>query len=380
MGPREDRRPRRQVWPRRCPRRRGSPAPSGQARERPEEALQPPARASVRSPRRPGARTASCTASSASPASTLRGRGGATRGAARPEPCASSPACPIPRRRTTACRTEAELAAAGLRVRTRRPRRLGDAGPAGAPQRPDPGDVAGAGRRRACAAGPTRVRAPARRGRVVLGGPRPAHVHRRTGCPASPACAELAALPESALDAVIDGLPAGVHLVATTRRRQRRRRARAMRSAPGSSWPWPATCAWSPTTRGSPCARPASGSCPTSAAPSRWSRPSATPRALEMCVTGRWVGAEEAVRLGLAQLAVPRAELDAATDDLVAALLGAPAGAVRRPRRCCGRPATPPPTPSWLPSAPLRSSRLRALAGRAEARRTGPLSRPRGKG
>jgi enoyl-CoA hydratase/carnithine racemase len=52
-------------------------------------------------------------------------------------------------------------------------------------------------------------------------------------------------------------------------------------------------------------------------------------RALEICVTGRWVGAQEAVRIGLAALAVPAADLDTATDDLVAALLAAPADAVR---------------------------------------------------
>lgn len=52
-------------------------------------------------------------------------------------------------------------------------------------------------------------------------------------------------------------------------------------------------------------------------------------RALEICVTGRWVGAEEAVALGLASLAVPRAELDDAVRDLAAAVLAAPAGAVR---------------------------------------------------
>ena len=51
-------------------------------------------------------------------------------------------------------------------------------------------------------------------------------------------------------------------------------------------------------------------------------------RALELCVTGRRVGAEEALRLGLAPLVVPRAELDAATRDLVAALLAAPRDAV----------------------------------------------------
>lgn len=52
-------------------------------------------------------------------------------------------------------------------------------------------------------------------------------------------------------------------------------------------------------------------------------------RALEICVTGRRVGAAEAARLGLATLVVPRAELESATADLVAALLAAPPGAVR---------------------------------------------------
>jgi enoyl-CoA hydratase/carnithine racemase len=41
------------------------------------------------------------------------------------------------------------------------------------------------------------------------------------------------------------------------------------------------------------------------------------------------VGAREAVDLGLAIAAVPEDELEAAVDDLVAALLSAPAGALR---------------------------------------------------
>jgi enoyl-CoA hydratase/carnithine racemase len=53
------------------------------------------------------------------------------------------------------------------------------------------------------------------------------------------------------------------------------------------------------------------------------------PRALEICATGRWVAAEEAARLGLAELVVPRAQLDDAVADLVAALVAAPVGAVR---------------------------------------------------
>lgn len=52
-------------------------------------------------------------------------------------------------------------------------------------------------------------------------------------------------------------------------------------------------------------------------------------RALEVCVTGRWIGAEEAVRCGLASLSVARDHLDAAVADLVAALTAPDAGAVR---------------------------------------------------
>ncbi|WP_380168188.1 enoyl-CoA hydratase/isomerase family protein [Jannaschia sp. R86511] len=49
--------------------------------------------------------------------------------------------------------------------------------------------------------------------------------------------------------------------------------------------------------------------------------------AIEICLTGRPVGAEEAVRLGLARARVPEAELEQATDDLVQAVLAAPAAA-----------------------------------------------------
>jgi enoyl-CoA hydratase/carnithine racemase len=45
------------------------------------------------------------------------------------------------------------------------------------------------------------------------------------------------------------------------------------------------------------------------------------PRSLELCLTGRTVGAAEAARLRLAELVVPGAELDGAVSDLVAALL-----------------------------------------------------------
>jgi enoyl-CoA hydratase/carnithine racemase len=51
-------------------------------------------------------------------------------------------------------------------------------------------------------------------------------------------------------------------------------------------------------------------------------------RALEICVTGRYVEADEAERTGLANLVVPGPELDAAVADLTAALLAAPREAV----------------------------------------------------
>ncbi|MFF9122246.1 enoyl-CoA hydratase/isomerase family protein [Streptomyces sp. NPDC014889] len=51
-------------------------------------------------------------------------------------------------------------------------------------------------------------------------------------------------------------------------------------------------------------------------------------RALEICLTGRYVGAAEAVNTGLANLAVPADQLDATVRDLAAALLAAPRDAV----------------------------------------------------
>lgn len=53
------------------------------------------------------------------------------------------------------------------------------------------------------------------------------------------------------------------------------------------------------------------------------------PRALELCLTGRSVGAQEARELRLAELVVPGEELDAAVADLVAGLLATGAAAAR---------------------------------------------------
>ncbi|MES5822665.1 enoyl-CoA hydratase/isomerase family protein [Streptomyces sp. RG80] len=51
-------------------------------------------------------------------------------------------------------------------------------------------------------------------------------------------------------------------------------------------------------------------------------------RALEICATGRFVLAEEAVNTGLANIAVPLDQLDGAVQDLAGALLAAPRDAV----------------------------------------------------
>jgi enoyl-CoA hydratase/carnithine racemase len=52
-------------------------------------------------------------------------------------------------------------------------------------------------------------------------------------------------------------------------------------------------------------------------------------KALEICLTGRFVGAAEAVASGLALVAVPVEELESTTSDLIAAILAAPEAAAR---------------------------------------------------
>jgi enoyl-CoA hydratase/carnithine racemase len=53
------------------------------------------------------------------------------------------------------------------------------------------------------------------------------------------------------------------------------------------------------------------------------------PRATELCLTARTVDAAEAAELRLAELVVPRGDLDGAVSDLVAALLSTDAAAAR---------------------------------------------------
>lgn len=85
-------------------------------------------------------------------------------------------------------------------------------------------------------------------------------------------------------------------------------------------------------------------------------------RALEICLTGRRVPASEALQLGLATAVVPRAELDAAVDDLVAALLAVPVAAARETKAllCSAAGAEPAAALAAERGAQLRL--LRALA------------------
>jgi enoyl-CoA hydratase/carnithine racemase len=77
------------------------------------------------------------------------------------------------------------------------------------------------------------------------------------------------------------------------------------------------------------------------------------PRALELCLTTRTVFAEEAARLGLAELVVPPDELGKAVDDLVAAILAI-------------RPGTAAATKRLLRAAPGNTLEEQAAAERRE--------------
>ncbi|MFI5534657.1 enoyl-CoA hydratase/isomerase family protein [Kitasatospora sp. NPDC051853] len=86
-------------------------------------------------------------------------------------------------------------------------------------------------------------------------------------------------------------------------------------------------------------------------------------RALEICATGRQVGAEEAVATGLANLAVPAAELDAAARDLAAALLAAPRSAVIETKALLQGAATRTYDEQRTAERAAQARRLRDLAG-----------------
>ena len=82
-------------------------------------------------------------------------------------------------------------------------------------------------------------------------------------------------------------------------------------------------------------------------------------RALEICVTGRRVGAREAFDIGLCNVVVPGDDLDGAVADLVAALLAAPRDAAVETK------------------ALLRGARTRTLAEQRAAEREAQLRRLR---
>ncbi|NBM14802.1 enoyl-CoA hydratase/isomerase family protein [Streptomyces sp. GC420] len=89
-------------------------------------------------------------------------------------------------------------------------------------------------------------------------------------------------------------------------------------------------------------------------------------RALEICATGRFVHAEEAGRTGLANLVVPAAELDAATQDLAAALLAAPRDAVIETKALLREAASRTYDEQRAAERAAQGRRLRDLAGLAD--------------
>jgi enoyl-CoA hydratase/carnithine racemase len=91
------------------------------------------------------------------------------------------------------------------------------------------------------------------------------------------------------------------------------------------------------------------------------------PRALELCLTARTVGAAEARELRLAESVVPRAELDATVSDLAAALLATDAATARAVKallaRAAGRTIEEQAEAERLMQGDLQRSRLPAAGG-----------------
>lgn len=87
--------------------------------------------------------------------------------------------------------------------------------------------------------------------------------------------------------------------------------------------------------------------------------------AVELCLTGRRIGGQEALRLGLAQLVVPRADLDAAVHDLLAAVLASPAGATAATLDLVRGAGTRAADDQLAAERAAQTGRLRALADQA---------------
>jgi enoyl-CoA hydratase/carnithine racemase len=86
-------------------------------------------------------------------------------------------------------------------------------------------------------------------------------------------------------------------------------------------------------------------------------------RAVELCLTGRAVGAAEALALGLATSAVPADRLDAAVAELVTALLAPDAGAARETVALLRSAVRNGPAAQDAAERAAQVRRLRALAG-----------------
>lgn len=86
-------------------------------------------------------------------------------------------------------------------------------------------------------------------------------------------------------------------------------------------------------------------------------------RALDICLTGRRLGAAEADRIGLASRVVPRADLEAAVAELVAALLAPPRDAVVETKALLTGAARRSPADQQAAERAAQRRRLRDLAG-----------------
>lgn len=93
-------------------------------------------------------------------------------------------------------------------------------------------------------------------------------------------------------------------------------------------------------------------------------------RALEICITGRRVGAPEAVRIGLALVMAPAADLDVAVDDLVAAIVAVPVEAGRSVTRLIGSATVLGAADQLVAEQGEQLNRLRELAAGAVAKQS----------
>ncbi|MEU2081993.1 enoyl-CoA hydratase/isomerase family protein [Streptomyces albus] len=89
-------------------------------------------------------------------------------------------------------------------------------------------------------------------------------------------------------------------------------------------------------------------------------------RALEICATGRFVHADEAERVGLANLVVDAAQLEGAVTDLAAALLAAPRDAVIETKALLAGASTRSYDEQRAAERAAQARRLRDLAGLGE--------------